>query len=133
MPLRFQLCNCDPRTAESRQCDLITGQCTCKADYTGDKCDQCSSGFYNHPNCQLCLCSADGTDPSSCNNSTGVCQCDNRGQCQCKVLDGCVCVCLCSCILVDLFSLNKRCNQRHLDWQIFSFILYSWIRNLISM
>lgn len=54
----------------------------------------------------------------------GVCQCDNRGQCQCKVLDGCVCVCLCSCILVDLFSLNKRCNQRHLDWQIFSFTVY---------
>ncbi|XP_078319283.1 laminin subunit alpha-2-like isoform X3 [Crassostrea virginica] len=77
-------CNCNLLTSESGQCDLVTGQCTCKTDYTGEQCDSCSPGFYNYPNCQLCLCSADGTEPRSCDNTTGICQCDNTGQCQCK-------------------------------------------------
>ena len=28
------------------------GICTCKPNYTGEKCDHCAKGFYNFPKCQ---------------------------------------------------------------------------------
>ncbi|VDI10069.1 laminin, alpha 1/2 [Mytilus galloprovincialis] len=78
-------CGCMSGSSVSQQCDLYTGKCRCKPDFTGDKCDSCLYGFYRYPQCLLCLCSAEGTDLSSCNNE-GQCKCDDRtGQCQCKI------------------------------------------------
>jgi hypothetical protein len=83
--LIFQPCNCQSGSSISQQCDLYTGRCKCLPDFNGDKCDSCLFGFYQYPNCLLCLCSADGTTKESCNDK-GQCQCDEQtGQCQCKV------------------------------------------------
>ena len=41
---KCEACNCDPTGSESELCDDITGKCTCKAGFYGDKCET--------PNCQ---------------------------------------------------------------------------------
>ena len=51
------------------------GICTCKPDFTGEKCDQCKEGFenfpkcdqcaelyYDYPDCKPCPCSKNGTE-----------------------------------------------------------------------
>ena len=68
----------------------------------GDKCDRCSEGFYNFPNCRPCNCHPGGTieeacsanqtpnlppygiSPESTTSSQGQCSCDQLGSCQCK-------------------------------------------------
>jgi hypothetical protein len=52
-------CNCDPNGSEALTCDAETGQCHCKCNVIGDKCDTCASGFHNFPatadeNCHEC-------------------------------------------------------------------------------
>ena len=42
-------CNCDPNGSEALTCDAETGQCHCKCNVIGDKCDTCSSGYHNFP------------------------------------------------------------------------------------
>ena len=42
-------CNCDPNGSEALTCDAETGQCHCKCNVIGDKCDTCASGFHNFP------------------------------------------------------------------------------------
>ena len=42
-------CNCDPNGSEDLTCDAETGQCHCKCNVIGDKCDTCASGFHNFP------------------------------------------------------------------------------------
>ena len=37
-------------------CDLVTGQCACKANYAGRTCDQCRDGYFNYPDCEDCDC-----------------------------------------------------------------------------
>ena len=43
-----QPCDCNAEGSESLQCDNH-GQCTCKPNITGDKCDQSVPGYYNFP------------------------------------------------------------------------------------
>ena len=81
----FQPCDCDPHGSFDNNCDPLTGQCACKLDYNGTQCDSCLFGFYGFPDCHLCLCSVEGTNPRSC-DSDGACRCANAdGQCNCKV------------------------------------------------
>lgn len=40
-------CDCYPDGSTDVQCDLGTGQCTCKVGAGGLKCDSCQSGFFN--------------------------------------------------------------------------------------
>ncbi|XP_039210425.1 laminin subunit beta-4 isoform X1 [Crotalus tigris] len=54
--------------------------CKCFAGYSGDRCDECSSGFYGNPRvapsqCLPCSCNnnTDMADPESCNKDTGEC------------------------------------------------------------
>ncbi|XP_053394147.1 laminin subunit alpha-2-like isoform X2 [Mercenaria mercenaria] len=77
-------CDCDPIGAFDNNCDPLSGQCACKLDYNGTHCDSCLFGFFNFPDCNLCLCSVEGTEPRSC-NSQGACRCaEPDGQCECK-------------------------------------------------
>ncbi|WAR23621.1 LAMA2-like protein, partial [Mya arenaria] len=84
MTLGLVACGCDKDGSLDNNCDPLTGQCACAADYTGLYCDECLFGFYNFPDCSLCLCSVEGTEPESC-SSSGACSCQEpEGQCQCK-------------------------------------------------
>jgi hypothetical protein len=37
-------------------CNKETGACLCKSNFTGQTCEQCASGFFNHPTCEPCAC-----------------------------------------------------------------------------
>ena len=52
--------------------------------FEGEKCDRCSNGHYNFPNCWPCNCDAKGTKASTCQGSS--CSCDQNGDCLCKDL-----------------------------------------------
>ncbi|XP_069811529.1 usherin [Dendropsophus ebraccatus] len=79
-----QPCDCNQAGTvnRSQDCDELGGQCKCKVNVWGRRCDQCKDGFYNlqdtDPNgCQPCHCNISGAiDGShSCHQSTGQCQC----------------------------------------------------------
>nr|XP_021156316.1 laminin subunit beta-4 [Columba livia]XP_021156365.1 laminin subunit beta-4 [Columba livia]XP_021156412.1 laminin subunit beta-4 [Columba livia]XP_021156468.1 laminin subunit beta-4 [Columba livia]XP_021156515.1 laminin subunit beta-4 [Columba livia]XP_021156557.1 laminin subunit beta-4 [Columba livia] len=62
---------------DSQSAQLV---CNCLEGYSGDRCDECPSGFYKNPGspghgCVLCPCNnnIDVTDPESCNRVTGEC------------------------------------------------------------
>ena len=71
--LCFLDCNCDIDGTEGELCCTEAGQCQCKPQYDGDKCDQCSQNHYDFPNCKECDCFEEGTD--SCNMDNGFCNC----------------------------------------------------------
>ena len=69
-------CKCDPDGSESSVCDKFTGQCRCKPNRGGLRCDQCPPGTYGDPSsCQPCQCSNDGAVSSECDSQTGQCTC----------------------------------------------------------
>jgi laminin alpha 3/5 len=37
-------------------CNKQIGVCLCKANFTGQTCEQCAPGFFNHPTCEPCAC-----------------------------------------------------------------------------
>ena len=41
-------------------CNKDTGLCLCKANFTGQTCEQCAPGFFNHPTCEPCACDPTG-------------------------------------------------------------------------
>lgn len=43
-------CSCEIVGSVSPKCDKLTGQCSCKIGFTGLKCSQCSTGYYNNSN-----------------------------------------------------------------------------------
>merc|ERR1711884_528131 len=60
---------------EVASCDA-NGQCACKDNYTGDKCDHCAPDHYNIANtCHPCGCNEDGSVDQNCNP---------HGKCTCK-------------------------------------------------
>ncbi|CAJ0956346.1 unnamed protein product, partial [Ranitomeya imitator] len=56
-------------------CDIQTGQCTCKPNIMGRRCEKCAPGFYGYPNCRPCDCNRAGTEQSICDPVTGQCLC----------------------------------------------------------
>ena len=39
-------CECDPTGSESTLCDKYTGECPCKKNVVGRRCDRCAPGTY---------------------------------------------------------------------------------------
>ncbi|CAL1527731.1 unnamed protein product, partial [Lymnaea stagnalis] len=63
----------------------LPGDCYCKSNVNGSKCDVCKTGFYNlqqnNPDgCSACECATAGTVGAS-----SICLSDSTGQCTCKI------------------------------------------------
>ncbi|XP_034151886.1 laminin subunit alpha-5 isoform X3 [Esox lucius] len=69
-------CSCSPCGTAS--CDPHTGQCHCKPDVTGPRCDQCidgAFGFETCSGCRRCDCDAAAALVRTCNPRNGACSC----------------------------------------------------------
>lgn len=70
---------CDPYTDESQ--NLVSGNCHCKSNVAGRRCDMCKEGFWNFTDsnpsgCEPCTCNMQGTiGNQGCNMITGDCTC----------------------------------------------------------
>ncbi|CAG9860176.1 unnamed protein product [Phyllotreta striolata] len=77
-------CSCDYEGSTSFECEKFGGQCPCKPNIIGRKCEACRVGFYGFPDCKPCRC------PSTayCQPNTGECICpthvigENCDQCE---------------------------------------------------
>ena len=47
----FKACDCNEHGSNGTSCD-DNGICSCKANFMGNKCDTCKTGFYSFPTCQ---------------------------------------------------------------------------------
>ena len=73
-------CNTNGTFDGSTTCNQNTGQCLCKRNVRGLKCDECQSGFTNLSaniplGCSLCQCNAIGSASPDCRPDTGQCTC----------------------------------------------------------
>ncbi|XP_072901622.1 laminin subunit alpha-3 isoform X2 [Hemitrygon akajei] len=57
------------------KCHPRTGQCRCKPQVTGRRCDRCSVGFSRFPECIPCDCNHEATQQNLCDPVTGRCLC----------------------------------------------------------
>jgi laminin alpha 3/5 len=67
-------CNCDVEGSTSFECDKFGGQCPCRPNIIGRRCEICKTGFYGFPKCRPCNC------PSTaiCEQESGRCICPPR-------------------------------------------------------
>lgn len=49
-------CQCDYDGSLSFECEQFGGQCQCKPNVIGRKCEACKTGYYGFPNCKECDC-----------------------------------------------------------------------------
>ncbi|GAB1285872.1 Usherin [Apodemus speciosus] len=84
-------CQCNLHGSVNQLCDPLSGQCACKKEAKGLKCDACRENFYGLPwsACEDCDCSRAGSQPGTvCDAETGQCVCKPSAggrQCsQCK-------------------------------------------------
>uniref|UniRef100_A0A8C2ZML6 Laminin subunit alpha-5 n=1 Tax=Cyclopterus lumpus TaxID=8103 RepID=A0A8C2ZML6_CYCLU len=77
-----EVCNCSRSgiVTPDVNCDTFSGQCRCKDNVVGRKCDRCAPGFYGYPNCRLCDCNEAGTEEEVCDSFTGQCLCKENVQ-----------------------------------------------------
>ncbi|XP_023188119.1 laminin subunit beta-2-like [Xiphophorus maculatus] len=70
-------CQCDPQGSISGECDKVGGQCRCKANVIGRRCDQCAPGTYGFGvnGCNACDCHPEGSSSHQCDPVTGQCPC----------------------------------------------------------
>uniref|UniRef100_H2ZIA5 Laminin subunit alpha-2 n=1 Tax=Ciona savignyi TaxID=51511 RepID=H2ZIA5_CIOSA len=107
-------CECNPIGSLSRQCDFVTGQCPCRQDVYGRKCDACASNNYLSIEEKMCV-------PCDCNPIGSIMmQCRSDGSCVCRTgVVGKTCG-ICStgyhsfgdggCIECDCTHTNGHCN-----------------------
>uniref|UniRef100_A0A8D2LJT4 Uncharacterized protein n=1 Tax=Varanus komodoensis TaxID=61221 RepID=A0A8D2LJT4_VARKO len=72
-------CQCDPQGSTSSVCHKLGGQCQCKPNVTGRRCDQCVPGTYGFGpyGCSSCACSPEGSVSKICEPVTGQCRCQH--------------------------------------------------------
>uniref|UniRef100_A0A8C4QD94 Laminin subunit alpha-5 n=1 Tax=Eptatretus burgeri TaxID=7764 RepID=A0A8C4QD94_EPTBU len=73
-----QRCKCEPLGLigpSAGPCDVETGQCRCKENVDGRRCDRCLPGFHGFPNCLPCSCHRPGVMQTYCDPFTGQCLC----------------------------------------------------------
>ena len=117
-------CHCVTQGTTSFECAQFGGQCPCKENIIGRRCEICKTGFYGYPNCRPCNC------PSTalCEPIRGECICPSRvtgelcDQCEAGTygfhpIIGCE-ECNCSPLGVlngdlqcDLFTGNCKCKK----------------------
>jgi laminin, alpha 3/5 len=72
-------CDCELEGTQegmAKLCDKATGQCKCKENMQGLRCDQCKAGYYDHPRCYDCGCNRDGAiSDMVCDSKTATCLC----------------------------------------------------------
>ncbi|XP_047459285.1 laminin subunit beta-2 isoform X2 [Mugil cephalus] len=70
-------CQCDPQGSLSGECDKVGGQCHCKPNVMGRRCDQCAPGSFGFGayGCTVCDCHSEGSTSHQCDPVTGQCQC----------------------------------------------------------
>jgi len=70
-------CSCDPSGVVNNNldCDIQTGQCTCKSNVAGRRCNKCNVGYSGFPLCRKCSCDANGVTADVCDQRTGICMC----------------------------------------------------------
>ncbi|XP_072320543.1 laminin subunit beta-2-like, partial [Eucyclogobius newberryi] len=70
-------CQCDPEGSLSGQCEAVGGQCRCKPNVIGRRCDQCAPGTFGFGvgGCTLCACHPEGSLSHQCAAGSGQCQC----------------------------------------------------------
>ncbi|XP_076344696.1 laminin subunit beta-1-like isoform X3 [Tachypleus tridentatus] len=70
-------CDCNPIGSFSEQCDQLGGQCQCKTNVIGRRCDRCATGTYglDAKGCKACNCHSEGSLDNFCNIETGQCRC----------------------------------------------------------
>uniref|UniRef100_A0A674IU84 Laminin subunit beta 1 n=1 Tax=Terrapene triunguis TaxID=2587831 RepID=A0A674IU84_9SAUR len=70
-------CQCNPQGSLSSVCDSNGGQCQCRPNVVGRRCDRCTPGTFGFgPNgCKSCECHLQGSVSSFCHPETGQCYC----------------------------------------------------------
>uniref|UniRef100_A0AAY4DTY3 Laminin, beta 2-like n=1 Tax=Denticeps clupeoides TaxID=299321 RepID=A0AAY4DTY3_9TELE len=70
-------CHCDPQGSLSSECNHVGGQCQCKPNVIGRRCDQCAPGTYGFGpyGCNVCDCHSQGSLSHQCDPQTGQCPC----------------------------------------------------------
>ncbi|VDM96599.1 unnamed protein product [Thelazia callipaeda] len=128
-----QLCGCHQNGSEGEQlqCDPDSGQCLCKANVGGRKCNECLPGFYGFPHCYECACEIKGTTEEICEATSATCKCkknvigENCDTCRTGAFDlrvsnpeGCA-ECFC-------FGATDRCRSSFLPVTFVNFDEEAW-------
>ncbi|XP_050541070.1 laminin subunit alpha [Daktulosphaira vitifoliae] len=69
-----QPCLCDSDGSLSYICDPFGGQCQCRPNVIGRRCEICKTGYFGFPDCKSCDCPSVAT----CEATTGECICPPR-------------------------------------------------------
>uniref|UniRef100_A0A914C176 Laminin subunit beta-1 n=1 Tax=Acrobeloides nanus TaxID=290746 RepID=A0A914C176_9BILA len=74
-------CDCDPTGSVSGICRATGGQCECKPNVVGRRCDKCAVGTYGFgpTGCTSCDCDSVGALSNACDKQSGQCECRDRG------------------------------------------------------
>ncbi|KAK5978279.1 Laminin subunit beta-1, partial [Trichostrongylus colubriformis] len=78
---RTSSCDCDPTGSVSGICSVKGGQCECKPNVIGRRCDQCAVGTYGfgRSGCTECACDSVGSLHNRCDKQSGQCVCREKG------------------------------------------------------
>ncbi|KAL6739145.1 hypothetical protein Aduo_012631 [Ancylostoma duodenale] len=78
---RTSSCDCDPTGSVSGICSVKGGQCECKPNVIGRRCDQCAVGTYGfgRSGCTECACDSVGSLHNRCDKQSGQCMCREKG------------------------------------------------------
>ncbi|KAI7793829.1 laminin subunit beta-2 [Triplophysa rosa] len=72
-------CECDPQGSLSTECNKVGGQCHCKPNVIGCKCDKCAPGTFGFGSygCTVCDCHSQGSLGHQCDPVSGQCPCQH--------------------------------------------------------